>query len=206
MLKEYFIKIKNKEKCYNCSFYNEDLPIIEIPAPKNTLIVLISRDSTQSFIPLYELTNKYESEEKRLMLFANAIPNSLIVRIKRLFGDEIDKEAFLKFCKILFDQTYWTHYNKCPTRIRKKFSNYCAQNWLEEEINKAISNGAKIIVTLGSDVEKWLNQTKLKVKVEHVINLPHPSGLSRKWNKNNEEFKKIKKDITEFIDLLNNFP
>jgi hypothetical protein len=57
---------------------------------------------------------------------------------------------------------YWTHLHKCPTDPRNRFGKKCAKEYLGDEIECALQEGAKTLVTLGNPVKKWVNNTKRK--------------------------------------------
>jgi len=68
------------------------------------------------------------------------------------------KNDWTEYLYRIFDVAYWTHYHKCPTDERNRFTEECADKWLKEEINRAVEDGAKAIVCLGRDVEKWVEK------------------------------------------------
>lgn len=197
---EKFLNNLKKEKCDdNCPFkLKNDRPIIKIPPPKKPLMMIISNDPTVNFIPLFKQSENYNQETQRLMLFSGAIPQRFLLRINQFLvktNSEYSIEDFFK----LFDIAYWTHFNKCPTDAQNTFKNYCANNWLEAEINEAISNGVKVIITLGRQVENWI-KGKIAENIE-IINFYHPSGKVTKWNDDN--FKSdLNKTITKLLEQI----
>jgi len=81
-----------------------------------------------------------------------------------------------------------------------RYARECANKWLLKEIEIITKDGAKLIIALGNDVKKWVEKQKIEEKFKiNIVQLPHPSGRSRKWNnKNNKEI------IYEIKNLLNN--
>ncbi len=215
-LKYWFDCEVTKDSCpEQCLFSDEkgDLytrPIVFIPPPEKTRIMLISRDPTVDFLPLYRhaMSKEYEEKpnERRLMLFASAIPLQLILRIARFNEREDVKikrniEPLFKIFKVV----YWTHLHKCPTDNEAKFSIKCANQWLKEEIEEAKKEGVDTIVGLGKDVENWLKSVedwldKNGFKEKNIIFLPHPSGRNPAWHtKNVEKKKEINNNIEKLI-------
>jgi len=199
-LHEYLKKIDRK-RCLKCCKFKEkeDLPIIKVPPPTNPRILLISRDPTIDFVPLYKYTKQYNSEKMRLMLFAAAIPRMLIVRITKFLRKEKD-EPLLKKAKHLFrlfEIAYWTHLHKCPTDEKNKFAMSCAKGWLKEEINVARKEGVQTIVCLGKDVENWVGKNVCTNNI-NIINLLHPSGRNLHWNRKEKRYE-IKESIENLI-------
>lgn len=208
MISEYLNNIE-KSKCpNNCEFKNENLPIIKIPPPKNPKILLISRDPTVAFIPIYEHFQAYEEERRRRMLFTSAIPLSLIVQITKFLrkGNEDTKENKKALFK-LYDVSYWTHLHKCPTDLGNnpfirggwKKAIICANKWLKEEI-ATFAKETQLIVCLGRHVEKWVNENKIE-----NIYLPHPSprnnAVYSRMSENVDE-KEIEKNIYRLLKVL----
>lgn len=189
------------KKKKNCS-------IIMIPPPDNPRIMLISRDPTEDFVPIYEYSQGFKPEDMRKMLFATAIPYSLITKIRRFMENQLkpmDKPNLFK----LFECAYWTHLHKCPTSrkespFKKKNGTACANKWLTKEIREGIRDGVGTIICLGSDVRKWIKKSG-NVKMDHVriIELPHPSNRNVIWYSRNQNIlDEINKELKELLNLL----
>ena len=211
-LNDWFNSTVMKDVCpKECEFNNKEKrdlysrPIVFIPPPEKPKIMLISRDPTVNFLHLYEYAKSEEydkkTNERRLMLFAGAIPYWLILRIVR-FSEKEDAKIDVDKLFRIFEIAYWSHLHKCPTGNGAKFSKKCAKKWLKEEIEEAVEEGVKTIVGLGRDVEYWLKKANVKASSKvKIICLPHPSGRSRAW----EDVKKkgdIKKRIKDLIDRI----
>ena len=215
MISEYLEGMK-KSKCpCDCKFRGKNLPIIKIPPPKNPKIILISRDPTVDFIPIYEHSQRYKEEERRKILFTAAIPLSLIEQITKFLrkGNELTKEKEENLFR-LYDVAYWTHLHKCPTetednpfkkpmnKTKWKKATICADRWLKGEINTLVKK-TQIIVCLGRDVERWVNDNISDIE---SIYLPHPSfrnnGIYSRTSKNINE--KIEKHINCLLRILKN--
>jgi len=198
----------DKSKCpSDCGFQSKkDIPIIWVPPPQKSLGVLISRDPTFRGIPFY---NYYMSEEKEFakkMLFAHSIPKLLIERILEFMGDRISKNNIKNLFDTIFQQVYWTHLHKCITDRKKepfKKSNAfkCANKWLLEELSLIYSSKDEFVITLGNEARDFVDK-KLEKSVKEkfiFVNLPHPSGVNRKWNdKNNKD---IIREINALLDI-----
>jgi len=200
-----YVRSINKEKCEDCKFNNKQLkprPIIIIPPPDTPKIMLISRDPTVDFIPIYEYSKRYSSDEMRRMLFSAAIPHNLIVQITKFCRREKEglKESMKNLFKI-FEVAYWTHLHKCPTDKENKFTTACANKWLRKEINEAKEEGIQTMVCLGKDVERWASKNIFTENIK-IINLPHPSRRNPIWyTRDNNKKMEIKKSIKRLIEL-----
>ena|GEM_PF-1807084 len=189
MISEYLEGIK-KSKCpCDCKFRDKNLPIIKIPPPKSPKIILISRDPTVDFIPIYEHSQRYKEEKRHRILFTAAIPLSLIEQIAKFLrkGNELTKEKEKNLFR-LYDVAYWTHLHKCPTETENnifketrrkeewKKATICPDAWLKGEIGTLIKS-IQIIVCLGRDVERWMknNISDDLIDKNRIIYLPHPS-------------------------------
>ena len=196
---EKFLNDLEKEKCNdNCPFkLRNDRPIIKIPPPKKPLMMIISRDPTINFLPLYNLSKNYNQETQRLMLFSGAIPQMLLTRMNQFLEKSEEKKNIQEFYK-LFDFTYWTHFHKCPTDKYNKFDKICAGKWLLKEIKEGKKSGIQVIVTLGEHAKNWIEKNlddEIKKEIE-IISLYHPSRRAPIWD--NEEYTiKIKSKIEE---------
>ena len=206
MLNKFFQEIEKDECDKNCPFkQKKDRPIIIIPPPKKPSIMIISRDPTMSFLPLYNYSkNNYKDDEiQRLMLFSGAIPQRLLMKINQFLTRTNNKKPIKDFYK-LFDIAYWTHLHKCPTDDKSTFEKYCADKWLIKEITEAIDSGIKVIITLGKDVRNWIDQRRefLENNNIKIINLYHPSGIVAKWY-DVSSYNEIDKALSELLKLIN---
>ena len=191
-LKEY-IRINKTDCPEGCKFKNKnDLSIVLVPPPVNPKILLISRDPTLDFLSLYEYSRHYNLQERRRVLFAAGIPRLLILQITRFLGRRDIKDFYR-----IFEIAYWTHFHKCPTDEKNKFTTICANRWLKKEINNAKVDRIQTIVCLGKDVENWV-KSNIPNNIK-IINLPHPSGRSHKWN--NKDDAKILEAIKELLHV-----
>lgn len=201
-----YVQCINKAKCNGCKFNTnielKSRPIIIIPPPNKPQIMLISRDPTIDFLSIYKYSERYNSDERRHILFAVAIPHSLIVQITRFLRRE--NYNLMKGTKDLykiFEVAYWTHLHKCPTDEKNKFTKDCADEWLEKEIEKAKENNIQTIICLGREVNDWLDEN-VGMNIER-INLPHPSGANNaKWyTKKADEKDNIKENIKKLMTI-----
>lgn len=225
-VKKLLQKSKNKTKdknCKGCNYNSTSRQMIIIPAPDKPKIILISRDPTIDFIPIYEYSKKFNNNERRRILFTAGPPHKLIVKIIRFLRKKNKKWDQNLYHKI-FRVTYWTHLHKCPTDNENKDTKYkyerakeCANRWLKNEISEWLKdiekekNTIHAIICLGKDVENWINKIKekdklikiklkklKKLKIVEIIYLPHPSDA------NNNTWKTQKKKIKKNIKKLNN--
>jgi len=210
-----YVQSIDKSQCKRCKFYtNEELksrPIIIIPPPNKPQIMLISRDPTIDFLSVYKYADGCGLNEKRRILFAAGIPQSLIVQIRRFLKRENNKkkklwnklEQKLENLYNIFEVAYWTHLHKCPTDEKNKLTKKCADKWLENEIEIAKKNKIQILICLGRDVEDWVNKNVgRKIKGIRRIHLPHPSGANNgKWYTQIDKDKKnIKNNIKKLME------
>lgn len=208
-LKECLDKI-NKDECpQECEFkQRKDIEIALISPPDEILGIVVSRDPTVRWSHFYRCSkNEPREDNRRKMLFVSAIPYSLFNKIIEFMGEQITDENGKYLFDRIFQKVYWTHLHKCFTdeksfKFKPKNANKCADQWLRKELNLAINNKTKLIIALGNDVQKWVKTWKEKDgrdKAIKIINLPHPSGLNRKWN--NKEDEDISKAIEKLTDL-----
>jgi len=217
-------------RCEGCELYNLDIiHRVCIPPPSDKIRgCLISRDPTSEFLVKLNEYRQVPTDQKRNLWF-DAPPRWLFNKINKniLESDENppDRAKLQGLQDFLDYECYWTHLHKCPTKPQKKkdlnqdgmssieenyrpfrpdIAEYCANSWFEFEFNKYDLKD-KIIITLGNDVKKnfkqWSNDQGLENN-KKVINLPHPSGRCRSWNKNSENKESISKEITRLLDLL----
>lgn len=211
-LKEY-LKEVNKGKCpEECKFKRrKDIKIALISPPDKISGIVISQDPTVRWSHFYRYSkNELGEDTRRKMLFVSAILYLLFNRIIEFMDERITHEDGEYLFDRMFQEVYWTHLHKCFTdkseeksfKFERKNANECAGRWLTKELNLAINNKTKFIIALGNNVRKWVKTWKEKDgrdKMIEIINLPHPSGLNRKWN--NKEDEDISKAIEKLTDL-----
>lgn len=181
-----YLKSFEKDCCPDdCELKNRsEIEIISVPSPEEIFGVIISRDPTVQWPYIY-LNSENDIYTRQQILFSSAIPLWLFNKIQVFMRDKIEERDMKFLFDIIFHRTYWTHLHKCQTDINNKISskfksknaNRCADRWLPKELQLAIENNAKFIITLGTDVQKWVykwNKTNGQ-KIE-IIDLPHPSG------------------------------
>ncbi len=212
-----------KESCpCECHFRKKDLPIITIPAPKNPEIILVSRDPTTDFLPIYAYSEQYDAEQRRKMLFTAAIPHLLIVQITKFLrvgkekGENEERISTLYEQRgklfTLYESTYWTHLQKCPTvscaknGFKKKYARICADKWLEEELSHVVeAHDIKALIALGNDVQEWIDKWNGN-RGSKIISLPHPSNQNNRYWCRNEKYQQkineMEEEIEELVDLL----
>lgn len=209
------IVMKKSQSCPDkCEFKGvTEIPAVWVPPAENNpfIGIIISRDPTTAFIPFYKEANGMNLTEWREYLFStNAIPKWTFDKIA-LFNRKYMEGAFSdfemnNFKDTLFNSVYWTHLHKCCTdkqkkdslNFRQKNARLCADLWLKEEIESALSEDVRFIIALGKDVERWFERTGneiLKDSDTHLYNLPHPSGANNgSWFSKDEQAKRILKE------------
>ena len=188
-LKEYLDEIeKNNCEC-GCKLEEKNHKrVCKVPPPDKISGIIISRDPPISWRTLY-----LENKESRERLFC-AIPTEVFIRIEKFLCERITKEEKHCLYKVIDEKVYWTHFHKCFTDKKEEQSlkyeygnaNKCGDTWLKNEIDYAIEEGAKFIIALGKDVQKWVNN---QFKGIEVFPLPHPSGANvgkGGWHPNSE--------------------
>ena len=201
-----------------------DIPIVGIPLPPwPTKIagVLVSRDPPSSFLKTYTVAREGLTDEWRILLmsFVNAPPQWLIWRISifdRKYRESAHEAGIENLTNVIDNNVYWTHLHKCFTDKKGEeapvfdYANAerCGNMWLRQEILDAVKLGAKFVLCLGSDVERYVAtwDTPLKEQVK-VLYLPYPSPLSMgAWNpKDPEKLEKIAGTIDELFRIVNEF-
>lgn len=127
--------------------------------------MLISRDPTIDFLSIYKYSERYNLDERRHILFAAAIPHSIIVQITRVLRRENHNSKWdVNDLFKIFEVAYWTHLHKCPTDEKNKFTRECANNWLGKEIDKAKEDGIEVILCLGKDVKDWADKNEKNIE------------------------------------------
>jgi hypothetical protein len=130
-----------------------------------------------------------------------------------------------KLRNFLNRECYWTHLHKCPTKprtnqeidqegmsdlkedcpqFRYPAAKSCANRWFKSKFREHNLND-KIIITLGKDVENFFKSWSTSHGLEYsneIINLPHPSGRCRSWNKNSNQTEHITKEIDRLLNLI----
>lgn len=210
-LKEYLETLDKKDCPCKCKFKDKNLPIIKIPAPERPRIILISRDPTTDFLPIYEYSKRYNEKRRREMLFTAAIPHLLIVQITKFLrrGNEDLGEKKEKLFK-LYDLTYWTHLQKCPTQscVKNGFelacAKTCANKWLEKELSLVReANDIEVVIALGNHVQRWINKWKKDNNISiSIIRFPHPSNQNNRYWCRKEGYEKKIDEMKEEIDNL----
>jgi len=223
---DYFLGMQNiyqKDRCPSaCPFKAlHDVPIVGIPTPQwphRLAGVLVSRDPAVAFIAPYLAARRgLINEWRSALMLADAPPQWLVRQIAAFdrrhmagaHGHEIEK-----LCDLMADNVYWTHLHKCCTdKTGKaagpfKYENaaLCSDYWLKREIAEAIAQGAKFVLCLGSDVERfftnWESPEKERIK---FLFLPYPAAaVSGAWNpKNPLKKKRIADTIDGLFNVIN---
>ncbi|MGB8658210.1 MAG: uracil-DNA glycosylase family protein [Candidatus Zixiibacteriota bacterium] len=204
--KEYLISI-NRYDCPSCDLKSKNnIKIALVPPPNEIVGVIISHDPPVRWLPFYGyFTKEFQADTRRKMLFASAILRSLMDRVLQFMGDRINDNDKQCLFNTIFQKVYWTHLHKCFTDAQNEFKRSnaykCADHWLTQELN-TIADRLKFIIALGRDVQTWVNKWQEEYgrsKAIEIINLPHPSGLSRNWN--NKDDKGILKGIQDLLRL-----
>lgn len=208
-LKKY-LEIIKKNRCPNdCDLKKKkEIEIVLVLPPKEILGIIISRDPTIDWLYTY-LKNETDENTRRKILFASAIPFSLLTKLMIFMRKmQISKDDKKCLFNVIFDKVYWTHLHKCSTDVNgansEKFKNenamMCANKWLKEELIACKKNKIKFILALGNDVKNWIKKWK-DIK---IIYLPHPSGQNNPiWYRSQKiDKKKIEKTERELEKLI----
>jgi hypothetical protein len=188
-LTRYLDEVINKDACpESCDLKGRrEIEIVRVPPPDEILGIIVSQDPTVDWLYEY-LKNESDENIRRKILFASAIPLSLLTKVLIFMKNmnhigENDKKCL---CDVIFQQTYWTHWHKCLTdvtgevssKFKPKNGKECANQWLKEELDSAINNKTRFIIALGNHVQSWFRNEWDQAKNRNikVINLPHPSG------------------------------
>jgi hypothetical protein len=210
-LREYFRTI-NKSNCpQNCEFKSKDIEPALVPPPSNEILgVIVSRDPTVDWLYKY-LKSENDVNTRRKMLFASAIPLSLMTKVAIFMrGDKNFKNNEKCLFDVIFHKVYWTHLHKCFTDtknapFKRRNANKCADKWLQGELDLVINNKTKFIIALGNPVKKWVKKWKEnegRDKNIKIINLPHPSGQNNRiWYGFKKDKYGIKKKTRDLIKL-----
>ena len=221
---DYFLgaqDIYRKDRCpRECpSAALHSVPIVGIPLPQwphKLAGVLVSRDPTTAFIAPYLAARRGLINEWRSALMrADAPPQWLVQQIAafdRKHMDGAHDREIEKLSDVMAENVYWTHLHKCSTdkagsaACPFKYENavLCGECWLKREIAEAIPLGAKFVLGLGSDVERffsnWEGPEKERIK---FLFLPYPSqAAAGAWNpKSPQKKKKIADVIDDLLDV-----
>lgn len=187
-----------------------DIPAVWIPLPQKKPFagIIISRDPTTAFIPYYDAAKSKSLLLWREELFnSNAIPDWIYKRIetfnRRYMESSLSNDELANFKRTLFQSVYWTHLHKCCTdkragtslKFTPKNAGYCADRWLQSEIETAANENIRFIITLGKDVERWFEKKGNIVPEDKAIrlyHLPHPSGANNgSWYPKDEQKQRI---------------
>ena len=211
-----YLRTFNKNSCPNDCELKSKIKITPatVPPPKKIVGIIISRDPTVDW--LYSHL-KREDDENILhdVLFASAIPLSVITKIFTFMRKQIDENTEKCLFEMLFHKTYWTHLHKCQTDVtnnistefKAKNANKCADKWLAKELQFAITDDTRFIISLGADVRKWVQKwEKENGKGIVLINLPHPSGQNNAiWYRSEkigkDRISKTEEEIDRLIDI-----
>jgi hypothetical protein len=209
-------RIKNETNCKDCHFYKNDTlrkrkPII-IPCLYPIKLMIVSRDPTIDFLLWYNYSiENYDHEVARKVLFAKAIPYSVLFRIDKYSQEHFENLNWknnevadnILFIQKLFENAYWTHFHKCPTGGGKgtNFKKTCANVFLKKEMKWAEKQKIGKILVLGEDIKEWIYLNK--INSDNILTLPHPSGANNgKWSsKNEEDAKNISSVINSLLKL-----
>lgn len=207
-----YLSTVNKNHCPpDCEFESkENIGIAWVPPPHEILGIVVSQDPTIRWSHFYKCSkNESREDSRRKMLFANAIPCLLFNRIIEFMDNQIRDEDEQYLFDMLFQKVYWTHLHKCFTdksgersiKFKNKNAIECSGKWLAEELNIAINDKTKFIISLGNNVQRWFEKQNIsnKNKELKIIKLPHPSGRNRKWN--NKSDPGILKAIQDLLGL-----
>jgi len=205
-------KMNKKDSCPDgCGLKSmSTAPAVWVPPPQRHRFagIIISRDPTTAFIPFYNEAKEMDLSKWRDHLFAtDAIPRWVCDKVEKFsrehMADPLSDEELEKFRDTLYNSVYWTHLHKCCTDKQKKESlnfrwknaRYCADRWLKSEIEAALREDIRFIITLGKDVERWFEETGnniLSCRNISVYHLPHPSGANNgSWFSKDEKKKGI---------------
>ena len=209
-----------KKNCPNdCTFSLAKLRHIElaiVPPPEEIVGIIISRDPTVAWHYFYEFSKR--EKLRRNFLFVSAIPLAFLTKISIFMDDMINKENNITkddrqlLFEVILNKTYWTHLHKCFTNTKFNYSKFnnsnakkCANTWLKDELDKAIGLKTRFLITLGNDVENWINSWKELRDIE-VIDFIHPSNQNnRYWYRSSKEkpiFEIIQKTERNLIRLI----
>lgn len=185
-------------------------PIVPLPLSGKISGVIISRDPTIDWLCVYRHAMTHEDEfSRRLMLYTSAIPNMVCGRIRQFAKGACTEEHWERLHALVYNNTYWTHFNKCYTVMGSKefgfnWSNAsrCAHRWLGPELELAVKEGAQFIIVLGRDAQAWVDKNTSDAVRSRMIKLIHPSGQNnaiwaRKHARTEEQQERRARQIAE---------
>ncbi|MDI6708226.1 MAG: uracil-DNA glycosylase family protein, partial [Candidatus Thermoplasmatota archaeon] len=203
----------NKSDCpKECAFKNKKTEPVLIPQPEEIIGIIVSRDPTVDWLYKY-LKDEDEKNASRKLLFASAIPLSLLTKIAIFMRKALAHEDMKCLFNTIFEKVYWTHMHKCCTDSKNKELEFkrgnakaCADKWLDKELEKIVTNhNIKFILGLGKHVEAWIEGWYgKKNKDVLIVNLPHPSGQTNAiWYRRKESYsyEEREKQIENLIEL-----
>jgi hypothetical protein len=200
------------------------VPPIWVPPPQKRdhfVGVVVSRDPTTEFIPVYSAAKIMGASSGRAHLFhSNAIPRWIFDRIavfNRMFmQNTLSEKELTNFRDVLFEGVYWTHLHKCCTDKRGEKSlsfkrtnaHQCADRWLRSEIEHLSREGIEFIIMLGKDVELWFESNQDQLILPSTIrlyHLPHPSRANMaSWYPKDERVRdKLAGKIVDLVTQCN---
>ena len=211
-----YLKTLNKTSCPdNCELKSKsEITPVTVPPPEEIVGIIVSRDPTVDWLHSH-LKREEDEKIRHDVLFASAIPLSVITKVLIFMRGRIDENTKEKLFEVLFHKTYWTHLHKCQTDVNNKIStefksknaNKCADKWLTEELQAAITDDTRFIISLGADVRKRVQKwEKENGKGITLINLPHPSGQNNAiWYRaekiGTDVINRTEADICRLIDI-----
>jgi hypothetical protein len=212
-LREYLMTINKNDCPPDCEFKSKkNIGIAWVPPPSNKILgVIVSRDPTIDWLYSY-LSSEDEENTRRKILFASAIPLSLMTKVAIFMrGDRNFKNNEKCLFDVIFHKIYWTHLHKCFTETKNapfKGGNAtkCADEWLKGELDLVINNKTKFIIALGNHVQRWVKKWKENEGRDRnikIINLPHPSGQNNRiwYCSKKDEYSELKREIRNLVKL-----
>lgn len=173
-----------KEKCPNsCPFKRRPIAPAYVDPAEHIEGIIISRDPTMAWLPIYNFARLKSDEIRRLLLYATAIPGQIVSRITEFYSWDPAGNKCAKLIRSIFQLTYWTHFHKCHTDERSAEYRYnnangvrCADTWLKNEIESV--GAVKYVVALSKDVWNWMGSTVIPEQTD-IIKLYHTSPRNR---------------------------
>ncbi|KPL03388.1 MAG: hypothetical protein AMJ73_07330 [candidate division Zixibacteria bacterium SM1_73] len=116
-----YLNAVNKNRCPpDCEFKSKkDIEPALVPLPPDEILgIIVSRDPTVDWLYKY-LKSENDENTRRKMLFASAIPLSLMTKVAIFMrGDKNFKNKETRLFDAIFHKVYWTHLHKCFTDTR----------------------------------------------------------------------------------------
>jgi hypothetical protein len=198
-----------------------NIPIVGISEPQkqNKLLgVIISRDPTTAFIDPYLKAKQTTPEGWHDQLMTAKAPPQWVLKQITTFNKKYLENKYMpeieRLREIMEKSVYWTHLHKCCTdklsqeapMFKTKNARLCADQWLKQELNEAIGQGATFITCVGNDAKAWVSKWEIDngAKGVKVFYLPHPSGAANgAWNpKDENKMKALKGNIVTLLESL----